>query len=206
VATGQVWLFAAAAGTVMMAVAASVFANRIIFADELQHLGARLFALESQQPQVSPTRTVATQAELIESCTKLAEFYAGRHDGRRDAEWKVSLGLWAAIVGAIAVLRGNTLRPWILPVVTIAYTVFWIRGVWVANTIDKNKAFHFIDQAQKLVRDPSHTVAEAPPRITFRNPIWWYGFLFNWASLFQVLATVILLFIAEEYLGQARPN
>lgn len=81
--------------------------------------------------------------QMIEACMKQAEFSAGRHDARRQYEWKVSLGLWAAILGSIGVLKGRTIPWWICALVAVFYAGFWLRGIWVANENDKRRVEHF---------------------------------------------------------------
>ena len=39
--------------------------------------------------------------DRFDACCKLAEYWSGRHDARREYEWKVALGFWAVILAAV---------------------------------------------------------------------------------------------------------
>src|SRR3990172_3969136 len=99
-----------------------------------------------------------TPAEKLAACMRLAEFAATRHDGRREYEWKVTLGLWGAIIAAIATFRGESLPSWLGPLTLLIFSFVWLRGVWVANEKDKALFIHYRTQAERLLTHPSHHV------------------------------------------------
>jgi|SRR2546421_6893355 len=139
-----------------------------------------------------------TPYERFEACTRLAEFGATRHDGRREYEWKVTLGLWAAIVAGIATFRGQPLPTWLGYVTIVAFAFLWLRGVWVANEKDKTLSIHYRREAEQIIREPTHAVA------SFTDTMPWYkhafGFLLDWSMLFQVVTTSGLLKLAYLFI------
>ena len=136
-----------------------------------------------------------TPHERFEACMKLAEFGASRHDGRREYEWKVTLGLWAVIVAAIATFHGQTLPKWLGYVTIFVFAFLWLRGVWVSNEKDKTLSLHYRRQAEQLLTNSSPT-----SEVSFTSTIPWYkqafGFLFDWSMLFQLVTTIGLLKLA----------
>jgi hypothetical protein len=136
--------------------------------------------------------------EKFEACMRLAEFSATRHDGRRDYEWKVTLGLWAALVAGIAKFRGETLPTLLGPLSVLSYAFIWLRGIWVANETDKQLSRHYRSQAEKVLVAPTHSIAARKVRIPWY--CWSFGFLFDWSMLFQLIATVALVLLAYLFI------
>ncbi len=140
-----------------------------------------------------------TPHERFEACMKLAEFGASRHDGRREYEWKVTLGLWAVIVAAIATFHGQVLPKWLGYVTIFVFAFLWLRGVWVSNQKDKTLSLHYRQQAEQLLTNPMPS-KEAP----FTGTIPWhqqaFGFLFDWSMLFQLVTTIGLVKLAYLFI------
>jgi hypothetical protein len=101
-----------------------------------------------------------TTAKLIEACMKQADFAAGRFDVRRGYQWKVTLGLWTALLLANGKLWGSGFRPpvWIGGVILVCYAMLWVRGVYVGNKNDRTSAYHFRDEAEKFLLDRKSVV------------------------------------------------
>jgi len=139
-----------------------------------------------------------TPHERFEACMKLAEFGATRHDGRREYEWKVTLGLWAAVVAGIATFRGQPLPRWLGYVTIIVFAFLWLRGIWVANEKDKTLSIHYRREAEELLKKPAHAVT------SFTLTLPWYkqafGFLLDWSMLFQIATTIGLLKLAYLFI------
>ena len=99
---------------------------------------------------------------------KLSNFFASRHDKRREYEWKISFAFWTLIVGAILekpnlpVLR-EPCAALVGVILGIIFTLTWIRGVYVANQKDKDASFFYADRAKELVlrqAEPSVSVMD----------------------------------------------
>jgi hypothetical protein len=138
------------------------------------------------------------ELDKFDACLRLAEFGASRHNGRREYEWKVTLGLWAAIVTGIATFRGAALPPRLGLAVVLLYGFLWLRGVWVANAKDKHLSLHYLKQAQELLVSPTYTVERENFAIPWYE--WSFGFLSDWSMLFQLLATVGLVRLAYLFI------
>jgi hypothetical protein len=139
-----------------------------------------------------------TAHEKFDSCIKLAEFGAARHDGRREYEWKVTLGLWGAIVAGIATVRGQPLPGWVGYATVLAFSFLWLRGIWVANEKDKRLSIHYREQAEAVLREDGQKVAE------FKLALPWYkqlfGFLLDWSMVFQIATTAGLVLLAYAFI------
>lgn len=130
-----------------------------------------------------------------DSLIELAKLAASRHDQRRQYEWKVSFAFWALIVGAIVKKEGinidiDTMFGWVL---ILLYAFLWLRGVWVANDNDKMLSEHFRKQAEAMLINSSHELGASPGKIPWNSFKFWIGFLKNWAMLFHLVVTVILV-------------
>jgi len=141
-----------------------------------------------------------TQSEKVEACMKQADYFAARFDGRREVEWKITLGFWVAILASIEILKGK-LQDWWIPLVgailIFGFSVFWLRGIWVAHENDKRQSFHFRSEAEKVLLDPNHSIQPTPGCV--RGWRRWFGFLLDWSMLFQLVTTLILLFLAYKF-------
>ena len=129
---------------------------------------------------------------------ELAKLSASRHDERRKYEWRVSLAFWALIVGAIlkkSALNLQNVQPWVGIVACILYSFIWLRGVWIANDIDKMLVFHFRDEAIKRLKNGNAELSDIPAKTSPKSLKFWLGFLLDWAMLFHVLVTGTLVFV-----------
>jgi hypothetical protein len=69
----------------------------------------------------------------------------------------------------------------------------WLRGVHVQNKNDSERAFHFRKQAECCLLHGNHIIDASPALVKPFGRIWWFGFLSNWATLFQTLSTAVLI-------------
>lgn len=99
--------------------------------------------------------------DKIDRLIKLADFYVSRFDGRREFEWKVTIGLWGAILGSIAVssnvLEGIPIPSYLL--IIFGLLIFfghwlWLSYTWRAHRYDKDTAFKFSKAAALLLKEP----------------------------------------------------
>jgi hypothetical protein len=135
---------------------------------------------------------VQSDINKVDQYTKLAEFYIARFDGRREFEWKVTLGLWGAILGSIAIL-GDTITQlpvWVLCIfaaLVIFGHLLWLHYNWRANRIDKDQAFII-----------SRKAAE---RLGIELPPWEQKTVLRMAPAmaFQLYITVVLLLLVVVY-------
>jgi hypothetical protein len=136
--------------------------------------------------------------ERFDACMQQATYGAGRHDGRREYEWKVTLGLWGLIVGA-TVYR----EKWAGPVpflgmlligvgILVVYAIFWLYPLWRANQNDQAIASHFRLEGAKILQNPSHIPVDLDRK---RIDVSVSGFLSDWSMQFQLFATTCLIAI-----------
>ena len=131
---------------------------------------------------------------------QLADFYAKRHDQRRNFEWKITLGFWAAIFGSSYKhfsLHNFAFEYW--PLALLFFTAFWLYGTWFANHQDKKKWVFAIRSATCTTSDGSREKDGRNP-FTTKESCWSLDaigeFLLDWARLFQILATASIMWIA----------
>jgi len=138
--------------------------------------------------------------EKFDAYMKMAEFGWKSFDGRRQFEWKVTLGFWGLLVTtavfALKLKEPDSLETiaWLkclVPISVLLHAFVWQRGVWVANRNDKAIAEHFLKAADSVVRDPGFVTDAMPSKLEWKSLKWGFGFLGDWAQLFQVLATVL---------------
>ena len=141
-----------------------------------------------------------TPKDRFDACMKIAEYGAHNFHGRRNFEWKVTLGFWALLAVSIAFVKQDPAwmaqRPnllWFAPAGVVGYIIFWLRGIWVANANDKAIANHFLFEAEKILRHPGHMPVKLPAKISGRR--WLIGFLTDWSVLFQIITTAFLALI-----------
>gem|GEM_PF-1046747 len=151
-----------------------------------------------------PYNRAMTPKERFEACVKLAEFSATRWDARRAYEWKLSLGLWALLAAAIHSFRVDTIPLW-LPLVVFAMYLFWMNNVWWANYLDRMMMRTYREYATKLLNEDGeiHVDKHRPklPRWLAVHPKInrYLGFLVDWATLFQITVTGLLVWLAYWY-------
>jgi hypothetical protein len=142
--------------------------------------------------------------DRFDRCMKLAEFAAGRWDARRSYEWKLSLGLWALLAAAIHSLRVEAVPGWIPAVIILLY-VFWMNNVWWANYLDRmmmrayRRQCTMLLNADGIVYEDKYYVRAFP--LLHENPKInrLFGFLMDWAVLFQIAVTTLLVLLAYHY-------
>ena len=123
---------------------------------------------------------------------KLADFYVARFDGRREFEWKVTLGLWGSILGGIVALRGFSGMLPLCPLVVLAILVlfghcYWLRSVWRGHRFDKDTAFEFSRRVARIL-------GVEPPAFERKD------FLsIPPAMAFQLFITAVLLFAGVAF-------
>lgn len=130
------------------------------------------------------------QKEKFDACIVLAEFSGDRFDSRRDYEWKVTIGFWTLIAVAISFVVGRSVQIpwWCVPVVVLLHCV-WLRGVNVGHRNDVQRAFHFRQEAEACLLHDNYVISPSPALLKTSELAWWFGFLTNWATLFETLAT-----------------
>ena len=91
----------------------------------------------------------------LDACMKIVEFRTKRIDGRRNHEWKVTLGLWAIL--AAAVVKRSDLEisephlHWGLAAIVLGHAFLWVRTHWVRSKEDTYIAFKYSDYARKIL-------------------------------------------------------
>lgn len=135
-----------------------------------------------------------TRYEEFEACMRQAEFAYGMHNGRRQWEWKITLGLWAVILTTI--IKEIDIPLWVWIFVVMLYALCWLRPIWIANENNKVWYDHFMTEAAYIIQDENHQIDGYPDKIAG-----WckhFGFLRPraWSMIFQMLTTAILAGIA----------
>ena len=122
----------------------------------------------------------------------LAQYWASRHDARREFEWKVTFGWWGLLVLAIHYVPSHSLQKASrfeyfgisgLAVFVLLYSFvrFWLYPLWKANKEDKDKSFDAARSAEGVL---------AP--IQSRRST---TFMQDWSMMFQIFTTVVLLLV-----------
>jgi hypothetical protein len=102
-------------------------------------------------------RRSVPSSEELDLMLRLADFYIARFDGRREFEWKVTLGLWGSVLGGIVALREFSGKLPLWPLVVLALLVlfghyYWLWSVWRAHRFDKDAAFTFVRRVAVILR------------------------------------------------------
>ncbi len=95
-----------------------------------------------------------TPKEKIESWLNLLKHAAERFDARRNFEWKISLGLWAGLLGVAHFLKDSgtpSIPLWPFLLISAVYGLVWLPGLWQANDNDKNLVNYYRRQVEILV-------------------------------------------------------
>ena len=140
-----------------------------------------------------------TEKERFDACIKLAHFWSGRFDSRRQYEWKISLGFWGVLLAAIR-FRDATkqilpsspcLLALILGAVFLYFWLGWLFPLWKRNHFDKAQGFHYIEQGEQLITDPMHKIRTAD-RLQIEKEA--NGkFVLQWSMVFHAVTTAALL-------------
>jgi len=149
------------------------------------------------------------EKDKFDACMQIAEYAAKNFHGRREFEWKVTLGFWALLAAAIAFVQhdqqgivAKAIPHWLVPASVVGFLFFWLRPIWVANDNDKSMAHHFLFEAERILHDPKRTLGHCPPKISVKTIKWWIGFLTDWSLLFQSITTGFLAVILYLILPQ----
>ena len=133
--------------------------------------------------------------EKVSACINLAQFSADMLKSRREVEWKVTAALWTLVVVSTAFLKTNKIALpfyWALVIVVLHY--IWLRRMNHSFQVDQRKAYHFREQAEYCLLSNDHQIQPSPPKIVHYGCEWWFGVFINATSLFQLLATIGLVF------------
>lgn len=144
-----------------------------------------------------------TDAEIHRACMEQAELAFKMHDGRRSYEWKVTLGIWAVMLTAM--VKHVELPGTIWAAIVLFYGVFWLRPVWVSNDNNKRRYKYFQQLAIDAMSGKPTGEIRPPERHSAREAVFWFGFLSDWAMIFQLAATAMLALIAALYIANNPP-
>ena len=135
------------------------------------------------------------QKDIANACLQQAEHWYRLFDGRRSFEWKITIGFWVFIVGAINALpeyiKLDTIA--FFGVIAILLHIFWLRGIWVANENDKRCMHHFQKEAEKILLNPEYEIKSAPEHITRNDWEYWFGYILDWSIIFQLATSMSLV-------------
>lgn len=121
---------------------------------------------------MTPTKDTKSSRETrtkAASLYKLAQFRAARWANRRQVEWKVSAGVWAALVAASSAILIKGIKfpgPFLFAALFILVLLhgWWVYQNWKNNTFDTHQAFQYLSELHVMVS--SRPVPE-PPKKTF---------------------------------------
>ena len=146
----------------------------------------------------APAMGSVESRDRVEAYLQLTELSRRLFDGRRQYEWKVTLGFWALLAAAIKLHPKPPLPGLLYLAVPLLFGFVWIRGVYVANENDKKMMDFYRDAAQALLSDPSYAVGKPEDKIPLMTCKWWLGFLFSWGTFFEFATSVLLAGIAYK--------
>ncbi|MBI4081219.1 MAG: hypothetical protein HY423_01280 [Candidatus Lambdaproteobacteria bacterium] len=142
--------------------------------------------------------------EKIDILLKQAEFSLGQLRFRQQQEWRLSLSFWGLIAVAVGFswinIPGVPKFP-IIPLllfevfVFVTYIVVWGIGIWKGNFYISRRAYHYRDEALRILANPNHVLQLFPfyPDYRFPRAVWYLLFR---APLTQVFVTFLLLAIS----------
>lgn len=98
--------------------------------------------------------------DAFDGLMQLAEFHFKKFDTRRSYEWKISLGLWGAILASVAIV-GDSHLPIVALWVTVpvsfaiigAYWFLWLKPLTKRNKLAQ-EAEHYFQRQAELVLGP----------------------------------------------------
>ena len=126
--------------------------------------------------------------EKFEANLKVAQLGFDLWDRRRSCEWRMTFSLWALLVGAVVTTKFELPRCfliWCATVILVFYTFAWLWPLWKSNARDKNLGRAHLAVAQALLQSPNEPFPQ--------TDIVLYRFFVDWACLFQIVATALLL-------------
>jgi hypothetical protein len=137
--------------------------------------------------------------DKVDNYIKLAEYWASRHDGRREFEWKVTLAWWGLLVLGIHYVHSAVFQlasKWVyLPmsivvaaILLAAFVYLWLFPLWRANARDRGQSIAAADRALAMLN------SEIPTRkdgidVSFKR------FAKDWSMQFQTFASILLLVV-----------
>jgi hypothetical protein len=141
--------------------------------------------------------------EKLSGCLKLAEYWASRHDARREFEWKIALGWWGLLVLATRYVHSSFfqmmsrceyagLSSLVALVLLLSFVGLWLYPVWKANMCDMDQSFAAAGSARGILLDPN-----AQPTLTSRDgvDVSFKRFARDWNIRFQTFTTLVLLVV-----------
>ncbi|HUV66798.1 MAG TPA: hypothetical protein VMW24_23120 [Sedimentisphaerales bacterium] len=148
----------------------------------------------------------------IEILKDLRDAALDRYDKRRNVEWKVTAGLWAAIVLITGAAADKASIPWhliALPycVIYTAY-VIWQSGSWRASWNNFQRAEKCRKELeQHATKRIEHEDLGFWFKVSPKRQRSWCGFLCDWSRLSQIIGTGALLFFSACVLaGSCQPT
>lgn len=130
--------------------------------------------------------------DRFEANMKLAQFGIDLWDSRRATEWRVAIGLWALLAGAVAI-KEVKLPLWVGPVLFGGYVLLWLRPVWERNAHNRNFTRFYLTRAQDMLGEG--------PRRDKDIPVTLGSFLSDWSMLFQAITTGVLIIMVYVIKG-----
>ena len=133
---------------------------------------------------------------------QLADFRLRRWDARRNAEWKISLSLWALLAATALYVPIRLNMVWVsifLALIWISYTFSWALALLQRNLLDMDTAFHYTENAESILK---HDVK--PRRKPKQSDYGLKSLWRHWTFVTQFLTTTIFL-IAAGWLLSTKP-
>ena len=159
------------------------------------------------------------QKNRFDAYIKLADYWADSYERRRQVEWKVSLGLWAVLLGGI-VSNDKIHRmtwPWFAlysVVVWLVYFFLWLVPNLRKNERDKRLSYFFFNKASG--GELSESLRNGGPLLNevivneqaFSNPGTTSRLSLTraYSAFFHALTTALLLFALTYILSQPVPT
>ncbi|MBN9078504.1 MAG: hypothetical protein J0H84_20035 [Rhizobiales bacterium] len=132
--------------------------------------------------------------ERFDTFLALAQYWADRKEARSQIEWKVTLGIWAILVGAISLYVNRPFHCpyWLLTIIPVAHAL-WLRGIWVGDSHDARMRNYWVSAAQDLAEHSSMQPLKLAARPTWiKGHRKAFGFLASWSPVLQLAITLLL--------------
>lgn len=141
-------------------------------------------------------------ADDFDRWIKLADHYAKRHDERRNYEWKITLGFWAAILATMhqkIVPEKIAMEYWVIAF--LFFAIVWVYGTWFRNNEDMQRQFYCLDTAVGLDTekdlDGSLRINPFTQKMSMLNPNLIYKCITSWSRIFQIGVTGGIIMLAS---------
>src|SRR5882724_1521200 len=92
--------------------------------------------------------------DALNACIDLANLAQTRFQGRREIEWKVTIGVWALLAGASIFARADNLRhagAFAGAACAFLGYLWWMFNSWKSNYKDKLVRDHYLHAADELL-------------------------------------------------------